>query len=78
LACDVIDREVAVVAKRNNHAVIRREGRNRIGGDIAVMGLSEWVTGRDRDLDRYVRRPPAAGAQPITTGVHEDPVEPML
>ena len=77
-ARDRLDRQVAVVAKGDDDPVVGRQRRDGVGQDVAVVRLREWVTGRDRDLGRDVRRLPARGPQPIAAGVDEDPVEPRL
>ena len=73
-----LHRQVAVVAERDDDSVLGRQSRDGVGQEVAVVRLSEWVTGRDRDLGRDVRGLPARGPQPIATRVDEDPVEPWL
>ena len=77
-ACDLAHRKVAVVAERDDDAVLGRQGRDRVRQEVVVMRLSIGVVGRDRDFARDVDGLPSRGSQPITTRVDEDPVEPRL
>ena len=74
---DLLDWEVAVVAKGDDDAVLGGERRDRAGEQVAVMRLGVLVPGCRRNLDRDVPRPPARRSQTIATGVDQDPVEPL-
>jgi hypothetical protein len=69
---DLADRQIAVIAERDDDLVIGRQPRDGGADDVAVIDTAGLITCRESDLGGDVGRPAARRAQPkFPAGVDE-------